>query len=249
MASVSDVVSIALVGGIGAGGYYIWKHKDDIGGFFGELGNSITDFFNNLSKGLGELGEDIGNGWKNFELPENPITDTSKNFLDWAGVLDSNSSLLKQFVDGSKISNPFVMGANLIGTAITEPNPVTEGGAIVLDTLGKVDSDSSTVEKFVSGSKISNPFVMGVELIGSGIDAIGGLFSSSSDAVTVDTPIKTTTTVYDPESAKAIGSVIKRVISSGSTSANTGLTTLKTKIEDSDEFKSLKSGFRATLGL
>lgn len=67
----TDIVTIALLGALGVGGFLIFKNRKEIGSFFGGIGEGVQDFTDgignwygetvtNIQKGVDDVGKNIG---------------------------------------------------------------------------------------------------------------------------------------------------------------------------------------------
>lgn len=144
MVSVSDIVTVALVGGIGVGGYYLYKHRNDIGNAIGEIGGTISEAATDYQdSGLYQTGTDI---------------------LEVTGKISDGSNPVTTFVEGSRITNPFEMAVNLIGNVGGEfvdavggflddiLNPTTTTTPIV-ETPTPIVEDTTSIEDNVTPSQ------------------------------------------------------------------------------------------------
>ena len=67
----TDIVTIALLGALGVGGFLIFKNRKEIGNFFGGIGEGVQDFTDgignwygetvtNIQKGVDDIGKNVG---------------------------------------------------------------------------------------------------------------------------------------------------------------------------------------------
>lgn len=58
----TDIVTIALLGALGVGGFLIFKNRKEIGNFFGGIGEGVQDFTDGVGKWYGDTIEGIQKG-------------------------------------------------------------------------------------------------------------------------------------------------------------------------------------------
>ena len=60
MSKTSDIATIAVVALLGAGGFLIYKNRNEIGNFFGGIGQGVQDFTDGIGKGVGDFTDSVG---------------------------------------------------------------------------------------------------------------------------------------------------------------------------------------------
>jgi hypothetical protein len=60
MSKTSDIATIAVVALIGAGGFLIYKNRNEIGNFFGGIGTGVQNFTDGIGKGVGDFTDSVG---------------------------------------------------------------------------------------------------------------------------------------------------------------------------------------------
>ena len=85
----TDIVTIALLGALGVGGFLIFKNRKEIGNFFGGIGEGVQDFTDGVGKWYGDTIEGIQKG----------VDDVGKNVGDFFGGIfnDIGSSYVNFF--------------------------------------------------------------------------------------------------------------------------------------------------------
>lgn len=93
----TDIVTIALLGALGVGGFLIFKNRKEIGNFFGGIGEGVQDFTDgvgnwygetvtNIQKGVDDVGKNIGGFFQD-------LTGSYVNFI--GGIRDTVTGIQK----------------------------------------------------------------------------------------------------------------------------------------------------------
>ena len=60
MSKTSDIATIAVVALLGAGGFLIYKNRNEIGNFFGGIGQGVQNFTDGIGQGVGDFTDSVG---------------------------------------------------------------------------------------------------------------------------------------------------------------------------------------------
>jgi len=83
MSKTTDIATIAVVGGLGVGAYFLYKNRKGIGDFFDGIGKGFSEMIDNISSGLGDVGETVTNVATEVAKPiTEPVTKITEDVKD-----------------------------------------------------------------------------------------------------------------------------------------------------------------------
>ena len=168
MSKTTDIATIAVLGALGVGGYLIFKNKDEIGKFFGGIGDGIGNFTDSVGKLYGDTVTGIQKG----------AEDVAKTVGDVGGGIAQGATNVLSGVGSGAEKTVTGIGNTLAGVGVGLEKTVT----------GVADGAT----KFFSG------VAMGLQNTVTGIgDFFGDLFNNrvTEDAPTTKAPTETKTPI------------------------------------------------------